>query len=488
MKRAAGAADVEEPAAKRPAAGEDAGAATGSSAPAAAADDDFDALLGSVDDVFAELDDGPPKEAPEEAARRNFAERLAHIAEEGFTEADLPDLANELIDQAPKWGHSRRWRSVALLLVYVARAPRGVRAAFASEYMALLGSVLQESVGALEAGEGTARQEAGMLALACLACLRALPIGRATMWEHRLTVGKAFDRLHRWCGKERSALAAELRAPTTALCKRWRRQPRPATQGGSPEEKAFRLKVVEILAQGLMGISGMGSPASPAAPLMSPGRMPPTSTASELEAALFGLHNSVTAEYRQHSRMLRSNLAANAPLRERVLSGEMTPEELVRLDSQALASDALQEQRRVSAEKALRESVIQELVPISRLRTNSDDRLAYDRAMAPPVWVSPVRQNSEEIAAEAGESAAAKAAAPALAPMEPPPTPFRLGEGDHSASAASAVSGIPGSGASGAGSAALAAGVTPEVLATPAPDDEDEEHASLVRFLSARQP
>ena len=52
--------------------------------------------------------------------------------------------------------------------------------------------------------------------------------------------------------------------------------------------------------------------------------------------------------YRQHARMLRSNLGAtgNAELRDSVLAGELNAEELVKRDSQSLAPEALQEQNK----------------------------------------------------------------------------------------------------------------------------------------------
>ena len=61
-----------------------------------------------------------------------------------------------------------------------------------------------------QAGPDSEGHEATQRCLACLACLTALSVGRAIMWgpqsgenaletrwEHRETVGKAFDRLHR---------------------------------------------------------------------------------------------------------------------------------------------------------------------------------------------------------------------------------------------------------------------------------------------------
>merc|ERR1719356_1176553 len=161
--------------------------------------------------------------------------------------------------------------------------------------------------------------------MACLSCLGALPLGRATLWEHRQSIGKPFDRLHKWCAKERSALAAELRAPTNVLCRKWRRQPKPASQETS-ETKAGRRKVVEIIAQGLQGIAGGNSPASPAPMSMaSPGCMPAQMIAAEIEVALYVRHSGATHDYKAHARMLRSNLGhgGNAKLRDRVLSGDL---------------------------------------------------------------------------------------------------------------------------------------------------------------------
>ena len=65
--------------------------------------------------------------------------------------------------------------------------------------------------------------------------------------------GKPFDGLHKWCASQKSALAAELRAPTLELCARWRRQPKPAAQEQSPEDKAMRRRVVDLISQGLSG-------------------------------------------------------------------------------------------------------------------------------------------------------------------------------------------------------------------------------------------
>eukprot|EP00929_Paragymnodinium_shiwhaense_P041128 TRINITY_DN21386_c0_g1_i3.p1 TRINITY_DN21386_c0_g1~~TRINITY_DN21386_c0_g1_i3.p1 ORF type:complete len:471 (-),score=107.97 TRINITY_DN21386_c0_g1_i3:199-1611(-) len=440
--------------------------------------DDFDALMGGgpggdddLDALVGGLETGPPAEPAEEVARRRFADRLAK-ADGPMTEEDLESLLLILRDEAPKWGAVRRWRSSALLLVHVSRAPRAVRAQFAAEGMPLLGAVLQESVGHLETGDATARQEAGMMTLASLMALRALPIGRATMWEHRQSVGKAFDRLHRWCGKERSALAAELRAPTTELCKRWRKQPKPANQESSQEQKAIRMKVITIIQQGLLGIAGGNSPASPAPVPPSPGRLAPNTVAAEVEAALFGHHNGATNEYRQHARALRSNLSltSNTRLREKVMSGEMGPEELVKMDSNSLAPEELQEKRKDAEKRAMKEVVAETLVPLTRLMSNSDDRLSYNPGMAPPPMVSPTREISADSIGKEKDAEAAPPASAAPVSMVPPPTPFRHGDGMPPPANVPGTERMP--------------ATTPEVMATPCPEDEDEECAALIRFLS----
>jgi len=435
---------------------------------AADEEDDFDALLdGAGEDILADV--AMPPEPADEVARRTFAEKLTEFKRVA-DEVELQGLLATLQKEAHSWLPLRRWRSSSLLLVCVARSSRIVRAAFISEGLSLLGAVLQESVGTLETGEAADRQEAGMWALACLMCLRALSLGRATLWEHRQTLGKPFDRLHRWCGKEKSALAAELRAPTSALCRRWRRQPKPAGQEVAPEQRAVRSKVVEIIQQGLMGISGAASPASPA-PLTaaSPGAMPNRLVAAEVEAALFGRFGSASHEYKQHARMLRSNLAlaGNAKLRERVLAGDTTPEELAAMTSAELAPDALREQRRLAKEQAMKELVVEEMLPrLPSKGEGSPGRDAYTWSTAPPVFMkSPQRLGSSDSVDVSRASSAASQKEPP--PLVPPPTPFQdIG---------------------GAGSRPHD-GVEHhdhmEVLPTPAPDDEDEEQESLIQYLA----
>lgn len=433
------------------------------------AEDDFDLLLeaGTIDQ-----NDGTkaaPAEQSEETARRQFVECLAAA---GWQDGDrLPNFIEELKSAAPKWGYARRWRCSALLLVYVARASRVCRAAFVAEGLPLLGAVLQEGISVLEAPDRKAdHQEATMWVLACLSCLRALPIGRATMWEHRGVLGKPFDRLHRWCGQQKSAIAAELRGPTTALCRRWRKQPKPAEQESDPAQKALRRKVVDMIAQGLAGIAGINSPASPAV-MASPGRLPPVSSASEVEAVLFTRYNSIASgEYRQHARMLRSNLAlpGNVSLREGVLSGDVTPDELIAMNSNALAPEALQEQRLLQQQRAERANILKHKLQPPKIF--EDGRTEYNPATAPPALET--RESSDISRADsAGPVASDSEIAPVDVAMEPPPTPFREGLANGPLPVVS-------------GSGSSPAAFTPDVMATPAPGHEDEDEATLFQWLS----
>lgn len=423
---------------------------------ASSLDDELEAFLGAG--VLAELP-FPAPDPPEEVARRAFAERLA--ARTTISHEELPWLLQEIRDVAPGWGAVPRMRCAALLLVYVARSSRDCRASFVAKGMPLLGEVLQEAMTRLEGREAAERQDAGMQVLACLTCLWALPLGRATLWEHRFSVGKAFDRLHRWCGQAGTALAAELRLPTAALCRRWKRQPRPALHEASPEQKALRMKVVEVIELGLWGV-GTASPALPAASCSSPGVLPPALAAAEIEAALFGLYGGPTAEYRHHARMLRRNLVlpGNAPLRSRVLSGDMAAQELVSLDSRSLAPEALQEQRRVAEREAARQLVVQvDELPVLRVDDLRDQ--TYTPAAATPELPEAEPAGLPLSDAEAAPPATASTTM-AASPAEPSPTPFTPSPGLE-----------------------VAAFTPTEVLATPV-QDENEQEAELIRWFSQR--
>lgn len=107
-------------------------------------------------------------------------------------EEELLDLLNALKEKVPSWGVAVERRCMGLFLGCIARSTRSCRIAFvAQEGLKLIGQVLKEAVARLEANEN--REEAGMLTLACLACLKALPLGRASLWEHRHAIGTSAE-------------------------------------------------------------------------------------------------------------------------------------------------------------------------------------------------------------------------------------------------------------------------------------------------------
>jgi len=300
-----------------------------------------------------------------------------------------------------------------------------------------------------------------------------------------------------WRRKERSCRGAA--GVNQSAIKRWKKQQKPAAQEKDPAIKATRAKVVDVIAQGLMGVTG-SSPASPApVSLASPG-MPPPVQAAEIEAALFGRY--ITAaddgkedkearhrklgEYKAHARMLRTNLAlaGNSDLRARILSGEMDVTDIVKMDSAALAPEALQKEREDIARKSMEEATIRE----PTLLPAKDTEGGYSSTAPPPmvdakkVIAMSRRESSSDLltrsaslgsvdkTAESTGATASTAPPPPTVPqkpLEPPPTPFRIGA------------------ASPAGGAMRAdEDEHVDVLATPAPEDEDEEAASLIRYLS----
>ncbi|CAE7684759.1 tcea1 [Symbiodinium pilosum] len=340
-------------------------------------------------------------------------------------------------ERTVSWGSTRRLRSVALLLVYVSRSTRVCRGVFVAQGLPLLGELLSDAVQVLEAGPISEHQEAGMRISACLRCLTALAVGRATMWEHRQILGKAFDRLHRWCSQEKSALAAELRAPTQALTRRWRQQPKPAVQD-TPANKALRVKVLELIKQGLEA-----TPASSQA-----------TVASEIEAALYTLYAGATSDYRSHARMLRHNMMQpeNEALRRRILTGELGAQDLVQMDSRSLAPETLQEKRRAEELAALKSVVIAE----GPLKTTVSVPQAFD--WRDETYNPSVPKDDE------GPREQVTVAENSAEFMEQP-TPLRT------ISTSSAGAGAPS---------------TPEAMATPAPDDDDEQNQDLIRHFSQR--
>eukprot|EP00931_Biecheleriopsis_adriatica_P089687 TRINITY_DN63777_c0_g1_i1.p1 TRINITY_DN63777_c0_g1~~TRINITY_DN63777_c0_g1_i1.p1 ORF type:complete len:577 (+),score=139.60 TRINITY_DN63777_c0_g1_i1:36-1733(+) len=72
----------------------------------------------------------------------------------------------------------------------------------------------------------------------------------------------------------------------------------------------------------------------------------------EVERALFARFGSDTKEYRRRARMLTHNLgASDGALLHRVLNGTLTAKELVRLEAEDLASDALKAERQAERER-----------------------------------------------------------------------------------------------------------------------------------------
>ncbi|CAE7736140.1 YSA1 [Symbiodinium necroappetens] len=413
-----------------------------------------------LDDLIASglLDE--PSDPPEEIARQTFAD---NFSSKGFRvqEEDLPKLLAEVMEKGPEWGGTRYWRCAALFVGCMARSTRSCRIAFVAhpKGLSLMGLVLKEAVSRLEAPGS--HHEASMLALACLTCLKALPLGRASLWEHRQAIGKPFDQLHKWCAKDRSAIAAELRGPTLELCQRWKRQPKPAAQ--EQTHKALRGKVLELISSGLHG-RGTSPSASPA-PMSSPAQLPGNLVAAEVESALWGRYGaSKTAEYRHHARMLRANLAlpGNGELRARVLAGDLKAEELVSMDSGALAPDEIQRQRREVQLQAMKEAVVEDLQPV---RPEDGEGSPFDPGAdlntAPLVWRSPTKDTKQESQESQGDQ---EEVATGL-PMVPPPTPFRLSVATPTMEPATSD--------------------MPEMLATPGPDDEDDDLMAVLRFLAS---
>lgn len=449
-------------------------------------DDMFDLLDGEIAgaDDLEEEEVADPKE---EIARREFAEELAQP--NAVSPERLPSLIEKLEGEAPQWGAVLRWRSVALLCAYVARAKRETRTAFVNGGMPLLGDLLHACMEALEGMDVMQRQSAADWAIACLACLRMLPIGRATMWEHRHSVGKTFDRLHRWCGSQKSHTAAEIRGPMEALCRRWRRQPKPAAQDKQGGE--YRQRVVSILAQALSGtvqdesllpplspgvrhgssdasMSSTGPPVTPASPASH--FLPCKTAAAEIEVEMYKKCGGLTAEFKLHARMLRSNLAhpANSVLRERVLSGELSPSELVSMKSEDLAPAELQQHRK-KLQKEDMERVIDRdglNAPRSPLKDGDRDMKDYNMNMAPPALAT-AREEEEEGQTGTEE----EVVLPTPGPMAPPPTPFAFSQQATPKLSIDAGKVVPPD--------------TPDVLSTPAPEDEDEVTA-LIQRLSRR--
>lgn len=278
---------------------------------------------------------------------RCFAEDLAPMHK---VDAEaLSALVRKLLHDMPHWQVDWHRQCVALLLACVARSERKCLITFLNEGMELLGTLLQDSLISLEDGDIQRQEIAADWAIACIACLWVLPIGRVTVGGPlRRQVGKPFDQLLHWC-RERargSYLAEGILLPLLPLSELWRRQPPPAAKDKSAGK--HRQQVIKLLTQSLGDQPRL---------LHYPQLLPRETAAAEVEAELFDHYGESSQDYRHHARMLRTNLAnpANTALRERVLSGELRPAELVAMDSRQLAPEALRQQRRELEQNALRE-------------------------------------------------------------------------------------------------------------------------------------
>lgn len=95
--------------------------------------------------------------------------------------------------------------------------------------------------------------------------------------------------------------------------------------------------------------------------------------AADIEEALYCLHCASTElPYRQHARMLKSNLAsaANVNRRSSVLSGSLSPKELVLMSSLQLAPSPLQQQRRLAQQASM--SGVMQVTASATLASNQE--------------------------------------------------------------------------------------------------------------------
>lgn len=298
----------------------------------------------------------------EDSRHRRLEERLVSIQE--LQAEDLPELLALFTDRTLAWSDgARRARSAALFLSYVARASPACSESFVSlGGLTLLGEVLHEAVVRLQSClQGTASsrdsvQDAGFSALACLKCLQSLQLTQAPVHGFIRSSLTQLKDLHSTNISEASSPGniSELSRRSAVLLEHWQRKvgkdvaARPKPPPPPTAADIHRIKAIDLIAQGLLGTSNARQ------------------MAEKVEGALFVSHGEATSKYRQHARMLKSNLAlaGNAELRERLVSGSLPVEELVAMDSNALAPEALQEERRVAEEKALRSSIFTPAVPI----------------------------------------------------------------------------------------------------------------------------
>eukprot|EP00933_Yihiella_yeosuensis_P063119 TRINITY_DN6618_c0_g2_i1.p1 TRINITY_DN6618_c0_g2~~TRINITY_DN6618_c0_g2_i1.p1 ORF type:complete len:191 (+),score=29.26 TRINITY_DN6618_c0_g2_i1:200-772(+) len=148
-------------------------------------------------------------------------------------------------------------------------------------------------------------------------------------------------------------------------------------------DKEFRQRVVVLLAK-CFSASSQGLP-------QTEDRKSPESfnhIAAEIEAALYAQHDGYTSEgYRQTARMLRTNLGnpQNLELRKKVLSGELAPPELCRLDSKSLAPPEVRNRRLRDEQICLNEAWDREgPLPLQPYEGLDSTNSSYRNASAPP--------------------------------------------------------------------------------------------------------
>ena len=128
-------------------------------------------------------------------------------------------------------------------------------------------------------------------------------------------------------------------------------------------------------------------------------------------------------------------------------------------DSNALAPEEVRKKREEAQARVMRESVVEEMIP---LHLKDGDNSFFDRGAdlntAPVVWVSPSKEKAK---AEKEEESAKEPPR-----MLPPPTPFTLNTPAQTMSTPLDAN-------------------TPDIMATPGPDDDDEDELSVLRYLSA---
>lgn len=297
------------------------------------------------------------KTSKETRKDRELEERLVTTSQ--LQLYDLPDLLSSFADKSLKWSDSsRRLRAAALLLTYVTRASQSCCEEFlAWDGLVLLGEVLCNAVASLENAVGLLRdadleEDTGLRVLACLRCLRALQLSQAPTQQDITSSLCKLQVLRPSVGTDQGALGgiADLSKQAKDLCELWQSTANSAALPTQGDGGGMRSKVVELIAQGLLNMPG--------------GR----TMAAKVEVALFGLHGGATQNYRSHARMLKSNLslAGNLELRVSILSGRLAVEQLVALDSTALAPQAMQEERRIEQQRAYRESLIPQMQPPPR--------------------------------------------------------------------------------------------------------------------------